>query len=553
MSTIAKRLVGTSMRPPGLDNTTAAQQNTHRKQTRSRSRIRQRPSIHRAYDKQLVSLVVVLLVAGIVCLSAAYYLFTAAFGSTLRRDWLLTWSDHSVTAGLRTSHPAVSPPPPPAHATTSVHTSISQVSERFLAYLPHSGYHNQRIALENALVLARILNRTLLLPPVRLGNPLSYAPFEELYHVSADARKSGLGYCRDITLYDSNMPLECEEYFGYTYLSWDWLVDLSSVKDDQRLLEGWNFTDAWLEDQLGIVADDIFYLNDTARNEYSFQDFFSFDPPARKFLQSVQISTLVRRPERLIQLGTLFGSSRLHLRSSTNYEMRKTIRERMAFTNPDLVHAADSIRSALGGAYLGVHLRIGDGIFEWNAPENVRLAWWKLLHSVLGFADKVVLTLEQDFFPEEAELEPPVIKTDIPALRTPHPPLPPFPPNATPAPEFACRAPLHTSPHLTPLNTPLFISTDAPSPTFNPLLARFTRTFPCSFFLEDFPEQVAPLGALRSPADGVPLGRFLMPFLDAMVVGQAWQVVGTEQSTFSAFVTDVLWRRYHGFEIVQRG
>ena len=53
--------------------------------------------------------------------------------------------------------------------------------------------------------------------------------------------------------------------------------------------------------------------------------------------------------------------------------------------------------------------------------------------------------------------------------------------------------------------------------------------------------------------DGVPLGRFLMPFLDAMVVGQAWQVVGTEQSTFSAFVTDVLWRRYHGFEIVQRG
>jgi len=35
---------------------------------------------------------------------------------------------------------------------------------KFLSYLPHSGFHNQRIALENALVLARLLNRTLLVP-----------------------------------------------------------------------------------------------------------------------------------------------------------------------------------------------------------------------------------------------------------------------------------------------------------------------------------------------------------------------------------------------------
>ena len=103
------------------------------------------------------------------------------------------------------------------------------------------------------------------------------------------------------------------------------------------------------------------------------------------------------------------------------------------------------------------------------------------------------------------------------------------------------------------LNVPLFVASDAHSPSVNPHLSRFMRTFPCSFFLEDFPDHTRPLGALRSETDGVPLGRFLMPFLDAMVVGQAWQVVGTEQSTFSAFVTDVLWRRYHGFEIVQRG
>jgi len=37
------------------------------------------------------------------------------------------------------------------------------------------------------------------------------------------------------------------------------------------------------------------------------------------------------------------------------------------------------------------------------------------------------------------------------------------------------------------------------------------------------------------------------------VVGKAWEVVGTEGSTFSRFVQDVLWRTYHGWEIVQRG
>ena len=79
------------------------------------------------------------------------------------------------------------------------------------------------------------------------------------------------------------------------------------------------------------------------------------------------------------------------------------------------------------------------------------------------------------------------------------------------------------------------------------------RTFPCSFFLEHFEEHTRPLLELRNEADGVALGGFLMPFLDAMVAGHGWEVVGTEQSTFSAFVCDVLWRRYHGYDIVQRG
>ncbi|KAI0692733.1 hypothetical protein C8T65DRAFT_816409 [Cerioporus squamosus] len=385
--------------------------------------------------------------------------------------------------------------------------------------------------------------------------PLTYAYFNALYEALGNSTKAGLEYCLQTVSSESDLPPECDDYMDYTHVSWDTLVDLPSIRSEQPFLDGWNFTDAWLHDVLNIssASGDIFYLKHNTRNQYSFQDFSALDPTARKFSESIHISMLARRPESLIQLGTLFGSARLHLRVEANLLMRKHIRERMAFTHPHLVRAASAIHTALGGAYLGAHLRVAGQIFEWSARANVRLAWWKLMHETLGFTDGEILDLEEDFFPEEDALEPPVIEVDIPAMRSPHPPLPPLPADASPAPGLSCRGPLHSAPNLQKLNAPLFIATDAHNPSLSPLLWRFIRTFPCSFFLEDFPEHTRALKGLRSETDGVPLGRFLMPFVDAMVVGQAWQVVGTEQSTFSAFVTDVLWRTYHGFEIVQRG
>jgi hypothetical protein len=103
------------------------------------------------------------------------------------------------------------------------------------------------------------------------------------------------------------------------------------------------------------------------------------------------------------------------------------------------------------------------------------------------------------------------------------------------------------------LNTPLFISTDVEDPLTNPSLVLFLRTFPCTFFLSDFAAHTVALGKLQNGYDGVMLKDFLLPFLDAMIVGKAWKVVGTEGSTFSRFVQDVLWRTYHDLDIVQRG
>lgn len=46
---------------------------------------------------------------------------------------------------------------------------------KYLAYLPHSGFHNARIELSNVLMVAYLTNRTLVLPSVRLGSPLAWS------------------------------------------------------------------------------------------------------------------------------------------------------------------------------------------------------------------------------------------------------------------------------------------------------------------------------------------------------------------------------------------
>ena len=82
---------------------------------------------------------------------------------------------------------------------------------KYLSYLPHSGFHNQRIAFENALVMARILNRTLLVPPVRLGKGiLTYYPFEHLYELVALMGKGGLGHCTNVSAWKA-LPVECSD------------------------------------------------------------------------------------------------------------------------------------------------------------------------------------------------------------------------------------------------------------------------------------------------------------------------------------------------------
>ncbi|KAI0088714.1 hypothetical protein BDY19DRAFT_985512 [Irpex rosettiformis] len=515
----------------------------------SRASLRDAPIAR--YEKQMATLVVFLICATVTCFGTAYYLFTTRWDPDLRPTTRTLSSDPASQTQVIDFDLASTLTEPQSL------DELSSLNEKYLTYLPHSGFHNQRIAFENALVLSRLLNRTLLVPPVRLGNAfLSYGPFDVLQEMLVLSDKRNLQHCKAIAREHGSE--DCVDYHSYTQVPWDWLVDLSEIRRHQKLVGRWNFTDEWLYSTLGFDDENVFSLADTSRDTYGYQD---FDPLSvgnslgRKYQYMIHLSTLALREERLVHLGSLFGSSRLHLRDLQNLAVRKTIRQDMARLNPLLLDVANLVQQSMNRFYIGAHIRLGDGTFQENALRNSRLVWWKIVHGVLGFSIEETLAIERRFAETGLfeNLEPP--EETLGDWDQPSSPASFYQPSSQPS--FSnvatCEGPLHVSSSLRPLNVPLFISSDAEEPRNNFYLRLFTRTFPCTFFLSDFPNETTSLDGLQNSLDGLFLKPFLLPFIDALVVARGQTVVGTEGSTYSRFVEDVLWRTYHGYEIVQKG
>jgi len=229
---------------------------------------------------------------------------------------------------------------------------------------------------------------------------------------------------------------------------------------------------------------------------------------------------------------------------------RTAIRERMRFTNLHLGRASTAAVNALGGqdAFLAAHVRISNGPFNAQRERTVRSIWYKLVACALrsdnasaGIAE--IHGLESLLVPTNAVLPPPVQE----------PPVDSAPARVMPRSlQVRCTGKAHGEPKLIPLNVPLFVATDVEDAL---LLAPLRAAFPCMILLRDLAEipEVRMLDRLVSADDGVGLGSFLAPLLDAAIAARGWAVVGTEGSTFSTYVEDLLWRWEHGHQIVERG
>ena len=485
-------------------------------------------------NRNLVFFLILLALACISSFGLAYYLFTTR--------WELQ---------------VISVPPTIANSNTQVNafefprdTMNPRVAEHisYLSYLPHSGFHNQRIAFENALLLAYLLRRTLLVPPIRLGSkPIRYIDYDTLSRYHELDSKHGLSHCPRVPPYISRPP-ECLDYFETSYIPWNWLVNLSVIEARQPMIHRPDMTQSWIEAHLDISPSDILVLRDTSPYQFRFLDTVNDSSPSNhKFLEDIYLSDLDKSKARLLQIGTLFGSSRLRLKNVENISYRNLIRRSMIFANKDLVRAAYSITSALNGHYLGVHLRAGDGNFRAVFEDTVRSVWWNLLHQILGFPITMVCDIEKLVDERPSRFCEPDTMSSIQRTRecqseSKCSSSPNIVMNISAMPSsMNCRFPRHRRHHYQMLNTPLYISTDIENPRTHPQLSIFRRTFPCIFFLEDFPKEIEPLNQLSSPIDEVNLGSFLRPFVDALVVSKGIKVLGTEGSTFSKFIEDILY------------
>lgn len=490
-------------------------------QERTRPALEPRPSQQRA-NGHVTFLLLLLVAACTTSFGMAYYLYTTRWDS---RTFQGTHASSNVTR----------------EATGHESDMTLDPTRKYLAYLPHSGFHNQRIALENAFVLAYASNRTLLIPPIRLGNkPIRYVEYDTLSQYHELSGREGLKHCLHIPAYVSR-PLECSHYSESSYLSWTSLVDFASLYAHVPHRHTPSMSPNWSSTYMDLTPADIYTLKDESPYQYRFVDAISSASQRQdKYQEDVHISRLLSIEQTLLQFGTLFGTTRLVLANPDNLFVQDTIRRQMAFTNQDLLRVANAISQSLGNSFSAVHLRLGDGSFQSKNEMTVNKIWLKLLHGVIGLSFSEICQLASQCGADVSDIcdqEEMEIGRGLLHMKRP--------PDAfhenLPLASVICRGLKHQDPKLGRLNQPLFVATDVPSPNNHSLLSVFRRTFPCIFFLDDFQTELKPLEGIRSPSDGVYLYPFILPFVDALVASKALNIVGTDKSTFSKYMKEILW------------
>ncbi|KAF8937271.1 hypothetical protein EDD21DRAFT_375758 [Dissophora ornata] len=439
--------------------------------------------------------------------------------------------------------------------------------ELFLGYIPHSGFHNQRIELQNALRLATYLNRTLLLPPlysftkfmdIGWGRPSVLLKWwsELTREHSQSCRNLDPTQLAPITLdeYHFMTPKEreqdCRVYHSWTLTPWTYVFNIPKViqgvvgiggqTEPIRVFDRSNVTIAWMAEHLGITDLDkeVYWLNSTSRWDFQILDDSVADyrlnssPNLRSYDQELLLSDLKARPERVIHFGTFFGSDRVKASSQAHVELQQYIEASLNIWNQKIFDATELVgaqidkwriltaRAAPG--FLGAHIRVENKQFVGDAGQNLELlALW--LRNMTNLPSINITSPIQHSAPAQAQLPP---NTTEPQQQEP--------------PTFLERC--MGQPPESPL---LYVATDVHHPRLSPVFADFLNEFPCTMILSDFPESAQFLDRIRNPVDNIRMLPFLTALLDANLVAHGRQFHGTEGSTFSQYISNPLWSHFH--------
>ncbi|KAF9111193.1 hypothetical protein BGX27_005280 [Mortierella sp. AM989] len=441
--------------------------------------------------------------------------------------------------------------------------------ERFLGYLPHSGFHNQRMTLETALRLAAHLNRTLLLPPLYMCEKALNIPWDRppsLLLKWSNIRRDGVEFCRDydVTSHPSmsrnelwkalmnplrDRDMECALYHAWTTTPWTYFYDLPKVltgvvhiaaanqSEPIRVFDRPNMTIPWLVERLGITENlekEIYWVNDTVRYDYRILDDSEYDYRLNpelpgKYQQTILLSDLQARQEKIIHFGSLFGPDRVESRSDSHIALANYINNNLDIWNQKILDATKLAETQIEAwiemtgraipGFLGAHLRTADGQFM-----NV------IDRSVQVIVEWVRERVEQDrqYLKEHATPGPAPMQADTEKRQEEDEPT------------FLDRC--MDQPPESPL---IFLSTDVHHPRSSPILSDFLDEFPCTMVLSDFPETVKLLDMIHNSVDNVHMLPYMIALMDANMAAKGRDFQGTENSTFSAYISDHLWPEYH--------
>lgn len=218
--------------------------------------------------------------------------------------------------------------------------------------------------LSNALTLATLLNRTLILPPVRLGKAVPWDTKQNLESkIIADEELQ-----RDCQ--HNPVGIDCALVSKWRYVSWEFLLG-QEWWENENLIEKFNSSRSWLTEELGIHDDQIHNFNDLARRYTQIGDTAGTIKSLGSFQNLITLTELTNstyQSKKLLHFGSLFSAGRLKLQLKENKEL-KASNEKIILKNAKLAKMSEAISeklNELGGKtrYIGLHARVSDSNFK---------------------------------------------------------------------------------------------------------------------------------------------------------------------------------------------
>ncbi|CAM0139065.1 hypothetical protein VKS41_003625 [Umbelopsis sp. WA50703] len=422
-----------------------------------------------------------------------------------------------------------------------IDSSVEETSseEKYLAFFTHSGLQNQLNEVENAILLAWFLNRTLLMPRALFGQPFGWMPFDRLLleHQLRDDSDSQVQMC---LAHDEELDLlenDCPDPNQYTMLAFDDIFDLEWAKQHVRIVNRENMTYQWLEEKFDIhragelslpngsyVDGDILYFKDETRYHWRIYDEVQEGDRKGKYAEILDVQEIRHSPQKLIHLGSVFGSGKILIRRPEHLEFWRKLQRSIIYRHPIVTEVAENFLASLNGAgsFIGVHVRSGDGFFIKALPRNMQKIMWQIKTAIAKHSDIPSLQEQLAIIPKH--------------------------PNLAQCLELAKSHNISV----------VYLATDAREPSTNPDLAILYATFPCTFTIDNFTDPANQPGwnALNNAAnahDGRNMKKYLIPMVDATIASRGRLFVGTESSTFSGYISrlhDVFWTHQQAASLI---